>query len=260
MRIALITGASSGMGRVFAVQMDRTEKNIDEFWLVARRKDRLEELAERLEHPARVLAMDLTKPECVDELEALLDESVQVGVFVNCAGFGKIGNYANISRSDAEQMIDLNCKAAVTTTMLVLPRMKKGDRVMELCSTSSFQPVPYLNVYAAGKAFLYSYTRSLRAEVKDRGIIVTAICPWWVSDTEFIDVAKNNAANGNVGASIKSFPFASKKEAVVRQALLDSRKGKAVSTPGVMCSGHRAIAKVVPRSVMLSVWEIMRKL
>ncbi len=260
MRIALITGASSGMGRVFAVQMDKTEKNIDEFWLVARRKDRLEELAERLTHPTRVIAMDLTRAENVDALEQMLDESIRVGVFVNCAGFGKIGNYANISRADAEQMIDLNCKAAVSTTMMVLPRMKKGDRILELCSTSSFQPLSHLNVYAAGKAFLYSYTRSLRTELKGTGIAVTAICPWWVADTEFIDIAKNNVANANVQGSIKSFPFASKKEDVVRQALADSRRNRPVSTPGIMCSSHRAIAKVVPRSLMLMGWELLRKL
>ncbi|MCD8149689.1 MAG: SDR family NAD(P)-dependent oxidoreductase [Clostridiales bacterium] len=258
MRIALITGASSGMGSEFARCIDRTEKEIDEIWLVARRRERLEEAAGQLTHPAKVIPMDLTNAESIEELENLL-KPVQVGIFVNCAGYAKIGNYEKVSRFDSDHMIDLNCKAAVNTTLAILPYMRAGDRILELCSTSSFQPVPHLNIYAAGKAFLYSYTRALRMELLPRGIVVTAVCPWWVADTEFLPTAKDNAANPDSEKSISGFLLPSKKEAVVRRALRTSRMGFAVSTPGIMCFLHRLFSKLIPRTGMIYLWEIMRR-
>ncbi|MCC8151270.1 MAG: SDR family NAD(P)-dependent oxidoreductase [Lachnospiraceae bacterium] len=279
MRIALITGASSGMGSEFARCIDRTEKEIDAIWLVARRRERLEEVARQLAHPAKVIPMDLTKAESADALEDLLRGSeadnrmetacsgtgfcggtVQVGIFVNCAGYAKIGNYEKVSRYDSNQMIDLNCKAAVNTTLAVLPYMRAGDRILELCSTSSFQPVPHLNIYAAGKAFLYSYSRALRMELLPRGIMVTAVCPWWVADTEFLPTAMDNAANPDYEKSIRGFLLPSRKDRVVRRALQASRMGFAVSTPGIMCFLHRLFSKLIPRTGMLYLWEIMRRL
>ncbi len=306
MRIAVITGASSGMGSEFACRIDRTEKDIDEIWLVARRRERLEEVAHRLTHPARVISVDLTKAQSIETLENLLRgseaddrtrvflngagcsdgsetvsdgtgdgdepeagyidgqnhaprEPVRVGIFVNCAGYAKIGNYEKVSRYDSDRMIDLNCKAAVNTTLAVLPYMQAGDRILELCSTSSFQPVPHLNIYAAGKAFLYSYTRALRMELLPRGIVVTAVCPWWVADTEFLPTAKDNEANPDSEKSIKGFLLPSGKEAVVRRALRTSRMGFAVSTPGIMCFLHRLFSKLIPRTGMIYLWEIMRR-
>ncbi len=260
MRIALITGASSGIGSVFARRIDQTEKNIDEIWLVARRRARLEKVAQQFSHPVRIIPMDLTESRNIDELEKLLTKEVRVGLFVNCAGYGKIGNYKEVSRYDSEHMIDLNCKTAVDTTRAVLPHMQKGDRIMELCSTASFQPVSELNVYAASKAFLYSYTRALRIELLPRGIIVTAVCPWWIGDTEFLAVAQNNDANPDSSRSIRHFLFASKKENVVRRALRASRMGFAVSTPGIMCFIHRIASKLIPREILLYIWELMRRI
>lgn len=260
MRIALVTGASGGLGSAFAQQIDTSEKEIDEIWLVARRQERLESVAGQLTHPARVLPMDLTDSQSIDRLEKLLKEDVQVGILVNCAGYGKIGNYEEVTRLDSERMIDLNCRAAVDVTLAVLPHMRAGDRILEICSTAAFQPVTELNIYAAGKAFLYSYTRALRVELLARGIVVTAVCPWWVTDTEFLTVARENEANPHPEASIKSFPFATKKEKVAKSALRASRRGFAVSTPGVMCSLHRFFSRLIPRSVLLYIWEIMRRI
>ncbi|MCD8199901.1 MAG: SDR family NAD(P)-dependent oxidoreductase, partial [Coriobacteriaceae bacterium] len=180
-RIAMITGASGGMGEVFAEHIDREEKGIDEIWLIARRKDRLEEVAARLKHPTRVLPTDLCNEEDLSALEATLAESnVRVGLFVHCAGFGKIGTYETISRADTERMIDLDCKFAVSVTLIALPFMRAGDRIVELCSASSFFALPHLATYAASKNFLLSYTQALRMELLPRGIVVTAVCPWWV--------------------------------------------------------------------------------
>lgn len=268
MRIALITGASSGLGKTFALQIDQTEKNIDEIWLIARRRERLEKLAEQLRHPAKILPMDLTAEENIDELERLLTgkerekrpQNIRVGVFVNCAGYAKIGNYEKVTRFDSANMIDLNCKAAVISTLAVLPYMQAGDRIIEICSTAAFQPIQHMNLYAAGKAFLYNYTRGLRMELLPRGIVVTAVCPWWVRDTEFIAVAQDNDANPDVRGAIRRFPLSTRQDRVVKTALRDSRIGLAVSTPGVMCFFHRIFAKVIPRAWLLYFWEIFRRI
>lgn len=260
MRIALITGASSGLGKTFAQHIDISEREIDEIWLVARRRERLEEVARQLSHSAKIIALDLVAEGSMETLEELLKENVQVGLFVNCAGYAKIGNYEKVSWADSERMIDLNCRAAVSTTLAVLPYMRAGDRILEICSTSSFQPIPHLNIYAASKAFLYSYTRALRMELLPRGIIVTAVCPWWVKDTEFISVARDNRANADVADSIRGFPLATGQENVVRRALRGSRLKLAVSTPGVMCFFHRIFAKVIPRTWLLYFWEIFRRI
>ncbi len=260
MRIALITGASSGMGEVFARRIDAEEKDLDAIWLIARRQNRLEEVAAGLSHPTRVIPMDLLEEENLSELTHLLDaENVEVGIFVACAGYGKIGNYEEISRFDSERMIDLNCKAAVSTTLIALPHMRTGDRIIELCSTSSFLPLTQLNIYGAGKAFLLYYSRALRLELLPRGIPVTAVCPWWVDDTEFLGIARDNEANADTRRSIRHFLLPSKKDNVVRLALRASRRGRAVSTPGVICTVVRFFSKLIPQTTMTYLWELVRR-
>lgn len=261
MRIAVITGASSGLGREFARLVDQTEKDIDEIWLIARREEKLGEAAAELSHGSKILPMDLTLPESIDALEAALAEvRPQVGLFINCAGFAKIGNYEKVSRADSDRMIDLNCRAAVDATLALLPYMQAGDRIMEICSCASFQPLQHMNLYAASKAFLYRYTRALRMELLPRGIIVTAVCPWWVKGTEFISVAQDNPANPDVTAAVKGFPAAGRPDRTAKRALRHSRIGLAVSTPGIMSFLHRLFTKIIPAKWMLYFWEFFRHL
>ncbi len=175
MDIAIITGASSGLGAEFARQIDRNER-LDAIWGIARREDRLEEIGRELKHPFRAMRCDLTKKESFMQIDELLKkENPNVKILVNAAGFGKIGAWSDISLQDCEDMIDLNCKAAVKMTQLVLPYMEKGGRILEIASTAGFQSFPYLNVYASTKAFLYRYSRALRVELFGRGIHVTAV-------------------------------------------------------------------------------------
>lgn len=260
MRIAVITGASSGMGAEFARQIDRGEEDIDEIWLIARRKQRLEEVGKELSHPSRVFPLDLTKEESFQTLEdAMKEAKVQVGILVNCAGYGKIGNYAKVSRYDSINMIDVNCSAAVNITLSCLPFMRPGDRILQLCSTAAFQPLQHINIYGATKAFLYDYTRALRMELLPRKIAVTAVCPFWVKDTEFIAIAKKGQRNGEK-PPIKSFPFATTSKKVVKSALRCSRRGYAVCTPGAFCTIHRIFAKIIPREALCYFWELMRRM
>lgn len=256
MKIAIVTGASSGLGKEFIRRMD-TKENYDEVWAVARRKERLEELAGQIKIKLRVLPYDLTDPNSFREFSALLaEEKPEVGLLINAAGFGKIGSYRDISAADCGSMIDLNCRAAVEMTQLVLPYVPRGGRVMEICSTAAFQPFPYVNVYAATKAFLYRYSRALRVELFSKGIKVTAVCPYWIKDTEFIATAKKT---GN-SSYIRDFPFASREKTVASVALRDSRLGFAVSTPGIVCTLHRIVAKFIPGEVMMGLWNLIRRI
>lgn len=254
MNIAIITGASSGLGGQFARLVDG---QYDEIWAIARRAERLEQLRAQLKTPVRVLAMDLTDKAAPRELKRQLSEcGADVRLLINAAGYGKIGNWDDISLSDCENMIDLNCRAAVAVTRVALEHMGRGARIMQICSTSAFQPFQYLNVYAASKAFLYRYSRALHVELRPCGISVTAVCPYWIKDTEFIPVAQDTRDS----AYIRSFPFASRQEQVARRALADALKGRAVSTPGVVCTLHRVAAKLVPAGLMMRLWELLRRI
>lgn len=258
MNIAIITGASSGLGREFVLQLDRSEsEKLDEMWVIARRRNRLEELQLLTDTPLRIFSLDLTQPDAFREIsDTLKQETPVVRILINAAGFGKIGSVRDIGIEDASHMIDLNCRAAVCMTEITLPYMERSGRILEICSTAAFQPFPYLNVYAATKAFLYRYSRALRVELMGRGIRVTAVCPYWIRDTEFIDTAKKTKDS----RYIRHFPLASKKKNVVRMALSDSRLGLPVSTPGIVCFIHRIAAKFIPHELMMLIWSLLRRI
>lgn len=255
MNIAIVTGASSGLGAEYVRRLD-TDECFNEIWVIARRQERLAELQKQVKTRLRPLVCDLTLPESVDRLSALLQKKKpNVRVFVNAAGFGKIGSYASIDLEQCRQMIDLNCKAAVTVTQTVLPYMHRGARILEICSTSAFQPLPYMNIYAASKAFLYRYSIGLGRELAGTGICVTAVCPFWVRGTEFIGTAKDTADSRQVD----NFILSSRKEDVVRRSLKDSRRKRILSTPGFACSLHHVLAKILPVRILLAVWNMVRK-
>lgn len=254
--IALVTGASSGLGAEFVRQLDR-KKTLDEIWVIARRRQRLEALQNQVCTPLRILDWDLTDLHTVEMLSQLLaTETPVIRILVNAAGFGKIGSYRDISLTDCNDMIHLNCRAAVDMIQLSIPYMAKGSRILTLCSTSAFQPFPYLNIYAATKAFLYRYSRALRVELLGTGIHVTAVCPYWIKDTEFIPIARRTANS----SYIRGFPLASHRKRIVTLALSDSRLNLPVSTPGVICMIHRIVAKFIPHSVMMGMWAGLRRL
>lgn len=255
MKIAVITGASSGLGREFVRQLSLLDKQLDEIWVIARRRDRLEALRTHCRVALRVLPLDLTAPGAVDTLEAELKAAdPAVSILINAAGFGRMGDWQAVSRRQSAAMIQLNCQAAVEVTQVCLPFMHHGSRILEICSTSAFQPLPYLNVYAASKAFLYRYSRALGWELRPRGIIVTAVCPYWIRDTEFIPAAVQS------GQAVRHFPLASTARRVAFQALYDSRHGKTVSTPGPVCTIHHLAGKCLPSDALMGLWEGLRRL
>lgn len=253
MKIAIITGASSGMGRDFARQLDQTG-NYEQLWVIARREERLLTLKEELKTPVKVFPMDLTKQEDLECYAAELEkEKPQVLTLVNAGGFGKFGRVEQIPLSDCMGMIDVNCKALVSMTQLTLPYMERGSAVIELGSLSSFQPVPYLNVYAASKAFVLSYSRALNVELKPRGIRVMAVCPGWVK-TEFFDRATKTSND-----AVTYYNVFSESADVVRTALRDLKRGKDVSVHNFRVRAQVRLVKLLPHKWVMNIWMKQQK-
>ncbi|SHK39070.1 SDR family NAD(P)-dependent oxidoreductase [Hespellia stercorisuis] len=247
MKIAIVTGASSGMGREFVVQVQHLYSSLDEVWVVARRQDRLEALVEDSKVTMRIFCGDLQKkPVYAQIAKVLKEENPDIRMLVNAAGFGKNGTVEEIleREEDAqEQMIDLNCKGLTKMTLLCLPYMKKGARIVNLASAAAFCPQPHFAVYAATKAYVLSFSRGLGAELKEKGIYVTAVCPGPV-ETEFFKVS------GHVGGKLKKAVMV-KPGPVVKRALQDARAGRPLSIYGTTMKGTALATKVIPHDVFL---------
>lgn len=251
MKIAVITGASSGMGREFVLQLDRAEQ-FDEIWVIARRRERLEALASEVGTKLRVIALDLTKAESVDAYCALLEqEKPTVAVLVNGSGFGKFRRFEETSLQDCCDMVDLNSKALMAVTYVTLPYMEKGGQIYQLGSLSSFQPVPYIGVYGASKAFVLSFSRALNVELKSRGIRSMAVCPGWVA-TEFFDHAVSDD-------SVTYYNKIYQPQDVVRTALKDMAKGKDVSIHGLPIRAQVLAVKLLPHKLIMKIWMKQQK-
>lgn len=251
MKIAVVTGASSGMGREFVRQLDAAEA-YDEIWVIARRRDRLESLAAETRAVLRILALDLTKQESVDAYRALLEsEKPNVATLVNGSGFGRFGAFADCTLEDYYAMIDLNVKALVAVTYVTLPYMAAGAAVYQIDSLSAFQPVPYINVYGATKAFVLSFSRALNAEWKSRGIRVMAVCPGWVR-TEFFDHAVKDD-------TIQYYNRFYEADQVVKTALKDMKRGKDVSICGFQIQAQVLATKLLPHKLVMRIWLKQQK-
>ena len=254
MKIALITGASSGMGREYAKQIDKM-KECDEIWIVARREERLNVLKDELSTVTRVLPFDLTDGVQLGSLiDAVKSSGAEVKYLVNAAGFGKFGDYSEVSLSDIAGMIDLNDKALTLITAALIPQMKRGSHVIEMCSISAYLPLENMSVYAASKAYVLSYCYALRRELKKTGITVTAVCPGWV-DTEFAACAHNgDGVNGP--KDLKPITTADK---VVRRAIKAANKNKPVSIYGATWKAMHVMTKIFPKRFSMLFWHAMQK-
>ena len=246
MKIAVITGASSGMGREFVIQLSR-EKRFDEMWVIARRRERLEELQNEVSVKIRPVALDLTKEESIEEYRKLLEaEKPEVSVLVNASGVGRFGAFESMDLETMYRMIDLNVKAYVGMTYATMPYLKEGSQVYQLDSLSSFQPVPYINVYGATKAFVLSFSRALNVEWKKKGIRVMAVCPGWVK-TEFFDHAV-------IDDTITYYNRFYTAQQVITRALRDMRKGKDVSICGFPVRAQVFFTKLLPHKMVMKIW------
>lgn len=204
--LAIITGASSGMGKEFAVQVAQ-KYDFDEIWIVARRLENLEQIARSINETknfsiVRPVQIDLGGTNGVYEIEKLLaqenekltkvESGIQIGLLINNAGFGTYGPFEETSVKAEMQMVELNCTSLTGICGIALPYMTKGSVIINTSSLAAFMPLGNFAVYAATKSYVLSFSTALAAELKDKGIKVHALCPGSVS-TEFANVASNGA-------------------------------------------------------------------
>lgn len=205
-RIAIITGASSGLGEEFTRQVCETN-DYDEIWIIARRGEKLTELAKQLNENrhfqvVRPVVMDIAGKEGVDKLKAFLEEEdsqlrkvesgIEIGLLINNAGFGTYGPFAETSIYRQMDMIELNCTTVTGICGIALKYLKSGSVVINTASLAAFLPLGNFAVYGATKAYVLNFSVALAAELHDKGIKVCALCPGSVS-TEFANVASNGA-------------------------------------------------------------------
>ena len=254
MKIAIVTGASSGMGREFVRQLSAYVQ-VDEIWAIARRREALEALKAEAPVPVRPVVLDLLKSESFDELRSLLEgEQPEIALLVNAAGFGKFGAYHKTTIEDDCRMIDLNCKALLVMTRLCIPYMKPGSHILELDSLSAFQPVPYITTYGATKAFVLSYSRAMNRELKCKGIRVMAMNPGWVK-TEFF----RHAFQSNDG-EVQYFDRLYEAADVVKTGLHDLYKTKKdCSIHGLPVKLQVLAVKLVPHRFVMDIWLNQQK-
>ncbi len=254
--IAVITGASSGIGKEFVCQLSNN-KDIDEIWIIARNKNRLQELITLVNKDIKVLALDLTIQDELEKYKIELEkEKPNIKILVNCAGFGKFDHEENIDTNVKLNMIDLNVKAVISMTDYSLPYMEDGSNIINVSSNSAFQPVPYINVYSASKSFLLSYSRALNIELKYRKIKVLAVCPFWTK-TNFFD----RAINQNNEKVVIDYVVMYEAKDVVKKALRDLyHSNKDMSVYGFKNNFQRILVNILPHNAVMKVWMMQQKL
>ncbi len=250
MKIAIVTGASSGMGREFVRQLG-SYVAVDEIWVIARREQALAALQKELSTPVRPIALDLCKEESFARFQTLLaEEKPDVKLLVNAAGFGKFAHFQEVPLAEDLRMIDLNCKALVAMTRLTLPYMQPGSHILQLDSLSAFQPVPYITTYGASKAFVLSYTRAANRELKGTGIRMMAMNPGWVK-TEFFD----HAIAADQDCPVKYYNTLWEARDVVATGLKDLyRSKKDYSVHGLSVRNQVRMVKLFPHKLVMDIW------
>ena len=248
-RIAVITGASSGMGRRFAETVQEFG-TYDEIWAIARRADRLEELKAHTVFPVRAVPLDLSDSASYDAYAALLrEEQSEIALLINASGFGKFRAVMDTPLEENLNMVDLNCKAVMALCQLSVPYMPAGSQIINIASVAAFQPIPYINVYGATKALVLHYSRALNRELKSRGIHVMAVCPFWTK-TEFF----NRAVASDEKPIVKKYVAMYKPEEIVAQTWSDAKKGRDMSKCGFKARMQAIGVKLLPHSLVMDTW------
>lgn len=249
--VIIITGASSGLGKEFAYQLDKKcQSNIDEIWLFARRNDLLNEVSDSIKHSSRVLPYDLTDMTDMAKLSYLLkNEQPCIRILVNAAGFGIMGKFTHINIERQLEIIDLNCKALVKLTYMCLPYMKKNSRIINIASSAAFAPQPNFSIYAASKAFVNSFNHALNHELRNRNIYVTSVCPGPV-DTAFFDIACKDQEY-----PIWKKAFIVNPKSVVNKAIKDSITKKSLSIYGLSMNIWNVTSKTIPTNILMKFFK-----
>ena len=256
-KVIVVSGASSGMGKEFLLQILEKEPNVDEVWAIARREDRLLELKREISDKIVPVVLDLTKESDLKKYKEKLEkEKPNIIILGNCAGFGVFDHSENVDTDIKLNMIDLNVKAPVALIDYSLPFMENNSKIMNIASCAGFQPIPYINDYAATKSFLLSYSRALNQELKYKNIHVLAVTPYWTK-TEFFDRAidqdkKKVVINYNAMYDPKD---------VMTLAIKDLYNPKKdISCYGFVNRFQKVLTKILPHKLVMRVWMNGQKL
>ena len=247
MNIAVITGASSGLGREYVKAVFKMYPALEEIWIIARRENKLFELKVELGDKIRIFPIDITDTFAVNQYSEMLKETnANVRILINNAGYGKLGMFYDISTEDNCGMVRLNCEALTLMTSVTLPFMSAGAEILNTCSIASFAPNTRMAVYSSTKAYVMSFSRALRGELKKRQINVLAVCPGPM-DTEFLPVANIKKGTSH---TFDTLPRVNVKE-MAEKSLLASKNKKAVYTNKGFYKFYRFLAKILPTSLVM---------
>lgn len=255
--IIIITGASSGFGEQFALKLDSKLKSIDEYWLIARNTEKMEEIAKAMSTPCRILSYDLLKEESVKEIIKCVEreaddcyDELYIKMLVNSAGYGKIGNFASSDDEDVCGMIDINIRALTMLTKGLIPYMADNSRIINIASSAAFLPQPGFAEYAATKSYVLSFSRALNAELSKYGISVTAVCPGPAA-TNFFNIAEEKTKI----LRIKKYFMADPKK-VVDKAIHDSINKYELSVYSMPMKALHVAAKFVPHHFIMKFYKV----
>lgn len=224
-QIAIITGASGGLGKEFVRQIIN---DVDEVWAIGRNTTKLEALKTEVGPDGKKiipLQMDLSDTKTFEVLTGRLEAeggkaAVEISWLINNAGAGRFGPSTDFSAKELEISITTHCTAVAAICNICIPYMKAGDHIVNVASQSAFSPLPYINLYASTKAFVYNYTRALGGELKKSGIKVTAVCPGWIKTGLIVNELNGRKVN---------YPFLASADKVAAKAIRDARRGKPLS-------------------------------
>ena len=246
MRIAVVTGASAGIGREFVLAIDK-KGGFDEIWVIARRAERLEELKSLCKTKVRAVVLDLSTLKALDDYRLLLEkEKPEIGLLVNAAGFGVFGPFDAQDLGRQLSSVSVNSVALTGMCHISIPYMKKGDSIVNIGSNSSWQPVPYQAVYGASKSYVLNFSRALYRELKSRGIHVMCVCPGWIK-TEFQEVAHHDEFIRYVDRWYTP-------QQVAARAMKDLRRRKVVSILGHPVRRQVRLVKFLPVKLVMNIW------
>ena len=189
------------------------------------------------------------------DTELLENAQANVQLLVNCSGYGKFQAACDTPLSQNLNMVDLNCEALMAMCQLTIPYMHAGAQIINIASVAACQPVPYIGVYAASKAFVLSYSRALNRELDDKDISVMAVCPFWTK-TEFFD----HAVIDGEKPVVKKYAAMYEPQQIVARAWRDAKRGKDVSKFGFIARAQMALVKILPHGLIMDIWLSQQKL
>jgi len=256
-KIAIVTGASSGIGKEFFQSLNDRKDGLDEIWVIARSENKLRDLQTLTTVPVKVMPLDLSKSEAVTEFEnALSQEKPDIRYLICASGFGRFSAIEDDKNEILQNMVDLNCRSIVGLTRAAMPYFTKGSLTILIASVAAFQPIPYIATYGASKAFVLSYGRAFNKEIKKKGARCLCVCPFWTK-TAFFD----RAIDPNEKTIVKKYVAMYEPKQIVKRAWKDvKKKNRDVSIHGFKAKGQTLLVKLLPHRLVMWVWIKQQKL